>query len=74
MVVCGGSTGKEIGSDWREVETSDGRKAARLATISSISLRIAPSAATSCADLSSSVRIFDVNQKSQQSIFELTAA
>lgn len=57
IVVWGGNTGNETGSDWREVAASDGRSAARLATISSISLKIAPSAATSCADLSSSEMI-----------------
>lgn len=59
-MVCGGKTGNEIGSDWREADGSDGRKAARFATISSISLKMAPSAATSCADLSSSEKFVTV--------------
>ena len=55
MVVCGGNTGKEIFSECDGLlGYSAGRKAARFDTISNISLRMAPSAATSCADLSSS--------------------
>ena len=57
MVVCGGNTGNEIFSEFKELfGYSVGRNAARFETISSISLRMAPSAATSCADLSSSKR------------------
>lgn len=62
MVVCGGKTGSEMGSDCNEefievAEFSGGRNAARFATISSISLNIAPSAAMSCDDLSSSKKV-----------------
>lgn len=51
VVDCSRSSGLTVNS----AEEADGRSAARLATISNISLRMAPSAATSAEFLSNSI-------------------